>query len=194
MAKWSVMVNDTKFMVLDNGDLVAENAVIGWRNFSGIDSQTGRPDAKRTFTLCLNEEWAVRLKQQGWNVRSKADASDEDDILYTTDIVVNMGSMYPPKIIVLEKKTGTDGYTNEFIQTRYNEDRIGELDKMAFGNVDVVIHPYEHGRRTPTGSTIKGYLKTLYITKRESHDYLADKYDAMMSMPAVQEASTDLPF
>ena len=102
-------VNDTKFSVMVDGNIRVENAIIIYTNFAGNPTNLNPQGGKRTFGLCLNQEWADRLKDN-WNV--KVIELENGDRLYHTEIVVNDQSQYPPKLYTLTefmgKKTMTE--------------------------------------------------------------------------------------
>lgn len=156
-------VKFSKFERLKNGDLSVENAVIVWPNFAGNPTDFNPAGGKRTFVLLLTPEVADDLKSEGWNIKCKPPKEDGDEPLYITEIVVNMESQFPPKVCLVTE------YRSERSMTNLDEDTIAELDKIDYENVDVIIHPYEHGRSSV--STIKGYARSIYITQAQNNDF-----------------------
>jgi len=159
---------NSEFKRLINGDLSVENAVIIWTNFAGGPTKYVPNGGKRTFALVLPEDMAAKLKEEGWNVKSRPGRDDEEDILYFTEIVVNMESNYPPKIILYTEFRGKKSAHQLTARS------VKQLDTIEIANVDLVIHPYEHDR-SPGIATIKGYAKAVYVTQGEDA-YFGSKY------------------
>ena len=153
------------YTFLANGDLSVEGAGIIYKNFSGEPTQVNPAGGKRTFGLVVTQEVADRLVEQGWNVKHKPPREEGDDELFYTEIVVNMDSMYPPKLNLVTV------YGNKEAMIPLTADNVGELDRNILKDVDLVIHPYSHGRSNAAGSTVKGYLKTLYATQDNQIDF-----------------------
>ena len=77
-----------------------EDAVIIWTNFEGRATKFNPNGGKRTFALVLTEEVAAMLREEGWNVKTRDGRDEGDDPLYFTEIVVNMESQFPPKVVL----------------------------------------------------------------------------------------------
>lgn len=179
--------NESKFEMLVNGNLNVENAALIFKNFSGDPTQVNPAGGKRTFALVLNEEYAAILSSNGWNVKVKElkDNYNEDDKAMTvswndydrvyrgqfdnamiyTEIVVNEASTYPPKIY---KVTMLDGQKSmvELPPAQYYR-----LDREELYNVDIVIHPYRHGRSIANPDAKKGYLNSMYAMSMPVSDF-----------------------
>ena len=154
---------DTEFSRLVNGDLSAENAVICWTNFSGGPTKYNPAGGKRTFNLVLTEEIAEELRMEGWNIRYIEPREEGDDPLIITEIVVNMNSEYPPRIRLFSQFGGKKS------ANYLDADGVGELDKIKYDNVSLIIHPYEHNRSAE--HRVKGYLKTMFAVKTPDDDF-----------------------
>ena len=76
---------ESKFELLINGNLNVERAAMIYKNFSGKPTKVNPAGGKRTFSLVLNEEYAERLFDQGWNVKVKEvrDQVEEGEITRT---------------------------------------------------------------------------------------------------------------
>lgn len=154
-------VNDTVFTRMVDGNLRVENAAVIFRNFSGAPTNFNPQGGKRTFSLCLNKEWADILKQDGWNVKERQ--IDDGEVIYHTEIVVNENSQYPPHLYLLSEFMGKKTLT------LLQPDQYRKLDQDMIVNLDMEIHPFEHGRGT-AGSK-KGYLKNLWATLQSVNDF-----------------------
>lgn len=161
------MVNNSTFSWMVDGNLRVENAVVIFKNFRGGPTDFNPQGGKRTFGLVLNQEWADRLRDDGWNVKFKD--LDEGDRLYYTEIVVNDESKYPPRLYLLTEFMGKK--TMSLMQPA----EYAKLDQYMITGLDLEIHPYEHGRTTPNGK--KGYLKNLWASLQSVNDF-GGKYAA----------------
>lgn len=158
---------DSKFRRLVNGDLEVENAVIKWTNFAGKPTDFNPAGGKRTFVLELSEEIAEELRDEGWNVKFKEPREEGDEPIFYTEIVVNMNSKYPPKVVLLSEFRGRKK------SNRLEGDMVGTLDDVRYENVDVIIHPFNHGR--PGLYSVKGYARAIYVTQAQDV-YFDGKY------------------
>lgn len=164
------VANQAVYTILSNGDLSVEGAAIIYRNFAGEPTKFNPQGGKRTFALVLNQPIADRLVDMGWNVKHRPPREEDDDDLYYTEIVVNMGSDYPPRVNLVTK------YGDKESMIRLDEETLNLLDNTIITNVDLIIHPYIHGRSNAAGATVKGYLKTLYATSEPIMDF-GGKYE-----------------
>lgn len=162
---YATRVKDSIVSFDDRGNLIVENAVIFWTNFGGAPTRFRTQGGLRTFNLALPEDVAEGLKEDGWNIRTRAPYDDQDDPLYFTECVLNMESKFEPRVMLCtewkEKKS----------MTRLHGDTVKKLDGMRFENVDLVIHP----RRRDDGGC-KGYCNTIVATQAKS-DLFGGKYN-----------------
>lgn len=173
--------------------LSVEHAVLMYKNFEGRPDRFNIKGGKRTFNLVLSNEAAKELKELGWNVKEKAPRDIDEDWLYTTEIVVNMDSQYPPKMYICTEKNGKKR------MIRLDADMVKELDTGEFSNIDVVINPYEHDK--DARFRYKGYCHKLFATQAVSTDF-GDKYadyelandPAIVAHPSEDDDDGDLPF
>ncbi len=143
-----------------NSNITVENARIGFRNFTGKESQFNRAGS-RNFCIFLEPELATTLGSDGWNVKFlKPRDPDEDPQAYLPVEVKYLS--YPPKITLI---TGTG---RQFL----DEDTVNILDWAEIEAVDLIVRPYNWELNGKTG--VKAYLKTMYVTIVE--DELAKKY------------------
>lgn len=173
-----------KYLILKDGSLSVEGARIIRRNFSGKPTNVNPAGGKRTFSLVVDEETANRLVEEGWNVGF---FDTEDERIYCTDVVVKFGD-YPPKVFIVDEAR------NRMIPI--DEEQISQFDQMEIRNIDLVVRPYRHGISNSKGSTIKGYLKSLFVTQDTSDfdgkysGYSVDYSDSSHEMDVDEE----LPF
>lgn len=152
---------------LVNGDLSVEGAVIIWTNFAGKPTKFNSAGGKRTFALVLSEEIADELRDEGWNIKIRDPKEEGDDPLIYTEIVVNMESKYPPQVVLYSEFRGRKSVN------QLDGDSIGELDRINRENVDLIIHPYEHGRTSDY--RYKGYARAIHVIQGQD-GYFSDKY------------------
>lgn len=185
--------NESRFVWLENGDLSVEHAVLMYKNFEGRPDRFNVKGGKRTFNLVLSNAAAEELRELGWNVKERPPRDVDEDFLYTTEIVVNMDSKYPPKIYLCSEKKGKKR------MVRLDADMIKELDSGEFSNIDVIIHPYEHDK--DARYRFKGYCHSLYAMQSATADF-GSKYadfelanDPAASIgPSEDDDDGDLPF
>ena len=178
---------ETKFELLINGNLNAENAVMIYKNFSGKPTFVNPAGGKRTFSLVLSKDYGERLADQGWNVKVKevkdqleegertrtvswSDyvnqyATEFDHALIYTEIVVNENSEYPPRIYKVSEFNG------EKTMAIVPPDQWYRLDESELVNVDITVHPYAHGRSLANPNAKKGYLKSMYAAAVPVNDF-----------------------
>ncbi len=165
-----------QFSILKDGSLSVEGAKILWTNFAGRPTKFNAAGGKRTFNLVLDKETADTLVHDGWNVRELEPRNEGDEPTYVTEVTVGFGQ-FPPKIYLI------DGVTKRM--HRLDEDTVAQLDNVDIENVDVMVRPYNHGVANSRGTTIKGYVKSLYVTQDNSDfngkyaGYSVDSSEAM---------------
>jgi len=169
----SDIAKEAKYTRLSNGDLEVEGAGIIFKNFSGAPTEFNPAGGKRTFALVLPRELADDLAEEGWNIRRRPAKDEGDEDMLYTEIVVNMNSMYPPKLHLLFR------YGDSEKMRLLHEDELFELDENIITDIDLIVHPFAHGRSNSAGSTVKGYLKTLYATQVPAVDF-GGKYSKYM--------------
>lgn len=145
-------------MIKNNIDI--ENARIGFRNFSGKE---GKFNAKgnKNFCVFLNDDIALTLEREGWNVRWLTPKDDYDAKQAYLSVSVGFGNM-PPKIFLVTSKG----------KTLLDEDSVMVLDWAEIVTVDLTIRPYNWEVSGKTG--VKAYIKSMYIIIAE--DTFESKY------------------
>lgn len=159
-------------MARNNGQLSIENAHIWACNFTG---NAGRYNKEGERSFCLNiddEDVALRLKEDGWNIKRSKPRDDDPDYepSYYMNVAVNFRSARPPRVIL---KRGSK-------LTVLDEDNVGTLDSAMKKNVAVVINPYTWRRDDGSIGGIKGYLQSMLVEVEED---LVDKLLADMESP-----------
>lgn len=145
-------------------DLVLTDSRIIHRNFEGRQTRFSR-QGDRNFSVVIAAENVEALREAGWKVKELPPREDIEgsEPFYFIDVRVNMGSARPPKIYLCTSKK----------KTLLDEDSVATIDAAEIKSVDMVLHPYIW--ETSSGSGVKAYLKTMYVTIEE--DVFADKYD-----------------
>ena len=159
--------NESRFVWIEqeNGNkfLSVEHAVLMYKNFEGRPDRFNVKGGKRSFNLVLSEIVAEELKELGWNVKEKPPRDEDEDTLYTTEIILNMESKYPPKIYLCSDRNGKKR------MVQLDIDSVKMLDTGEFSNIDLIINPYQHDK--DARYQFKGYLRQLYATQAVSTDF-----------------------
>lgn len=125
-----------------------------FRNFSGKKTEFNK-DGKRLITLFLDDDDAVALRDEGWNVKYYTPRSDDDE---------------PTPIPILECELRYDNYPPIVkLATGDSEHEIDEedltalnLDQADIVDVDVRLSPYTwHNAKGESG--IKAYVSMIRI-------------------------------
>lgn len=146
-----------------NETLSIENAQIVFRNFSGKPGKYNA-EGRRNFCVLLDDDYANKLSNNGWNVRWLEPREEGQDRQAYVQVSVSFENI-PPKIVMISSRG----------KTKLDEESVNSLDWADLENVDVIIRPYHWEVNGKKG--VKAYLKTMYVTIVEDefeHKY----YDA----------------
>lgn len=134
------------------GQLIIDNAQIGWLNFEGREQRFNKA-GERNFVVFLDNELADELAREGWNVKypkPKEFAEGEEDNRQPY-LKVKVSYRYnPPKVVLIAGGN----------PTMLEEPEVGMIDWAERERVDLVIRPYQ----SPLADVPTAYLKSAYIT------------------------------
>lgn len=142
----------SRFKVTKNIEI--ENARIGFRNFSGKESQYN-PAGKRNFCVFLDNELAIVLEEDGWNVRWLPPRDEGDEPQGYLQVAVSFDNI-PPKIIMITSNG----------QRIIDDESVSLLDWAEIDEIDLIIRPYNwtlHAGSKNEKSGVKAYLKSMYV-------------------------------
>lgn len=132
-------------------NISVENGRIIFKNFSGEPDKYNKTGGKRTFSLVLDEETALRLKEDGWNIKPLKSRDPDDPPHYQLSVEASYKN-YPPRIYLIAGKR----------KTELTEETISALDYAEIKNVDLTIRPYLWEVNGKQG--VKAYVKNMYVT------------------------------
>lgn len=141
-------------------NLKIEDAHIIFKNFAG---KAGKftPEGRRSFHVVLDEDTAMALKADGWNVKARESKYDDGETYYTLPVFVNY-DFYPPHIYIVANGSITE----------LDEETVAQLDTAEIDHVDMILRPRSWEVNGSQG--IKAYVKSLYAVIEV--DDLAQKY------------------
>jgi len=128
-----------------------------WKNFAG-EKRLFNEQGKRNFSIPLDEEIALQLREIGWNIKDNAHKVDKGQPLdYHIPVTVKMDARIPPRVFLIVRSKN--------IRIPLDEDTIGLLDTAELDTVDVVLRPFNWDVQGKQG--VAAYLKLLYATLQE---------------------------
>ena len=145
---------------ITKNNIMIENGRIGFRNFSGKEGKFN-PAGRRNFCVFLDEETAINLIRDGWNVRWLEPKNEGDEKQAYLQVTVSYENI-PPKIIIISSKG----------KTVLNAETVSLLDWVEIKEVDLIIRPYNWEVSGKFG--VKAYIKSMYVTMVE--DAFESKY------------------
>lgn len=146
------------------------------KNFSGRPNDYGNTD--RSFCVVIpNEELAVQLKEDGWNIKVKRD-QDGNTKYYYLPVKCNLNCKYPPQIFV-----SVDG--GQTYGPALTEKNLNNLDKQSvyIDSADVRISPRIWDRG------IKAYIQEMYL--RVSLDTFTARHNGGVNLFDPDQPSED---
>lgn len=147
-----------------NGTVTIEGAELIFKNFQGKQGDFNE-EGNRNFGVLLDEDLAVQLESDGWNVKRLKPREDDPEQYEQPWLPckVKYGA-YPP-VVVLINSSG---------KIRLDEETVGQLDWSRIKNADLIIRPYNYPAIAGRPAGVSAYLKALYVTIEE--DKLESKY------------------
>jgi hypothetical protein len=139
---------------------MVEDARIIFRNFAGKEGQYNR-EGDRNFAVVLPMDIAVKMLEDGWNVRYLEAREEGDEPTPYISVAVNYNNR-PPRVILL---TSTS-------RTQLDEKSVEVLDWSDIKTADLIARGYDWVVNGKSGT--KAYLQSLFVTIEE--DALERKY------------------
>ena len=139
---------------------MVEDARIIFRNFAGKEGQYNR-EGDRNFAVVLDNETAVEMLADGWNVRYLAPREDGDEPTPYISVSVNFTNR-PPRVVLLTSTA----------RSHLSEDTVEVLDWADIQKADLIARGYNWEVNGKSGT--KAYLQSLFVTIEE--DELERKY------------------
>lgn len=156
--------------------LKIEGAKFHFRNFAGKATDKS-PAGIRQFGVRLDEDIALRLKEDGWNIKSKPDHRNFDAMIYYLPVACRFDP-FPPAVYSI-----ADGRI-----TKLTEETVAELDSAEIESADMIISP--HQWTNPMGNHgVKAYLQKMYVTIKT--DDLDRKYGHMFARAEAPDDDDD---
>ena len=168
-------------------NIVLQDCKIKFRNFRGEASKYNRAGDRNFHVILPNEEFALKLQEDGWNVKAKTREIDGEEVTeWTLPVAVayynSRGEKVrnPPRIY-----TYAGG-----IKTELGENEVKLIDSAQIKSVDLTIRPYcwENER----GNGVKAYLKNMYVTLVV--DELEEKWRHIGEDDDEEENADEIPF
>lgn len=141
-----------------------EGAKLIRKNFRG-EAGDFNEAGKRNFGVLLDEELALDLIEDGWNVKHLRPREDDPDQYEQPWLPVKVKFHPYPPIAMLINSRG---------KIRLTEDTIDQLDWSILTNCDLIIRPYNYPAILGRPAGVSAYLKAIYATISE--DDFANKY------------------
>lgn len=140
--------------------ITIENAKIIYRNFAGV-AKKFNAKGLRNFHVVLDNDVAVKLEQDGWNVKWHDPKEDGDSAWASLKVSLRFDN-YPPRIVLI---SGED-------RTSLDDESVEILDWAEIQTADLMLSPSPWEVQGKSG--IKAYLKKAFITLEQ--DDLEAKY------------------
>ena len=144
------------------GILQIDDAIIIFRNFSGVGSKFNREGDRNFAVIIPDQEIADALIEEGWKVKIKPPREDGDDPFMYLPVKIKFNDRGPNVYL----KTGD-------AMNKLDEESIGCLDDVDILSADMDIRPYDWEVNGKTGRS--AYLQSIRITQR-INDRFAEEY------------------
>jgi len=162
------------------GNLVVNNASIGFKNFSGRPGDFNAAGA-RNFCVFFDMQMAQQLEADGWKIKYTRPSEEWEQKGF---MKVNiMFGKYPPKVGLASKAAG--------LEMIVDETQLDRFDGFEFDNIDLVIRPYNYPAKGNRPGGVTAYVQEAVFVLKESD--LMNKY-ANYGQSPVPTPEGDLPF
>lgn len=145
-----------------------EGAEIIFRNFAGNETQYNNA-GNRNFAVILDHETAVKMLEDGWNVKYLPAREEEDEDKPYIKVAVNFKNR-PPRVVLITSSS----------RTQLDAESVEVLDFADIEVADLICRGYDWMVGDKTGT--KAYLQSLFVTIRE--DALEKKYEINKKPPS----------
>ena len=135
------------------GILQIDDARIVYRNFSGVGSKFNREGDRNFAVVIPDEDLAMRLKDEGWNVKIKDPRDEGDSPFMYLSVKIKFNDRGP----IFHLRTGKN-------QIKLDEESISCLDRIDILAADMDLRPYDWDVNGKTGRT--AYLQSIRVTQR----------------------------
>lgn len=135
------------------GILQIDDARIVYRNFSGVGSKFNREGDRNFAVVIPDEDLAMRLKDEGWNVKIKDPRDEGDSPFMYLPVKIKFNDRGP----IFHLRTGKN-------QIKLDEESISCLDRIDILAADMDLRPYDWDVNGKTGRT--AYLQSIRVTQR----------------------------
>ena len=135
------------------GILQIDDARIVYRNFSGVGSKFNREGDRNFAVVIPDEDLAMRLKDEGWNVKIKDPRDEGDSPFMYLPVKIKFNDRGP----IFHLRTGKN-------QIKLDEESIGCLDRIDILAADMDLRSYDWDVNGKTGRT--AYLQSIRVTQR----------------------------
>lgn len=140
--------------------MIEEGRII-FRNFAGREGQYNREGDRNFGAIIPDENVALQMQSDGWNVKQLKQREPEDPITYWVPVAVSYRHR-PPRVVMVTSRG----------RTHVPEDMIDMIDYADIRKVDMLLNPYSYNVNGRSG--VKAYLHALYVHINE--DELELKY------------------
>lgn len=135
------------------GILQIDDARIVYRNFSGVGSKFNREGDRNFAVVIPDEDLAMRLKDEGWNIKIKDPRDEGDSPFMYLPVKIKFNDRGP----IFHLRTGKN-------QIKLDEESISCLDRIDILCVDLDIRPFDWDVNGKTGRT--AYLQAIRVTQK----------------------------
>ena len=141
-----------------------ENAKLMFKNFSGKNDRFN--PGRRNFSVIIeDEETALALKDEGWNIKTYQH-DPEEPVIYRLEVRIKWDP-FRPTIWMITESGG---------KTLLNEDTIDTLDDAEIKNVDIVIRPEDIKMVDAETGMLKGKVESV-VFKGVHYEMVVDGVD-----------------